>query len=407
MRRRHHLLPALLLLAWLAACARLPQEPQRTLTPVDFAELPGWEREDPRPALAAFLRGCRQILTWDAAAPMDPAGDPRFGTVGDWQRLCRLAERVELSTAADARQFLEDQLRPFRVGDGRGHEGLFTGYFEPELEGALRPDQRFRYPLYRRPPELVEVDLGLFREDLRGRRIAGRVDEAGRLRPFPDRAAIEAGALAGRGLELLWVDDPIDLFFLHIQGSGRVRLPDGRRLRVVYAGQNGHPYRAIGRDLVAMGALAREEVSLLTIRAWLEAHPGEATALMQRNPSYVFFRLAGEVREGEGPPGSLGVPLTPARSIAVDRRYWPLGIPFFLDLPVPFPEGERPWRALVVAQDTGGAIRGPLRADIFWGAGERAAWIAGHMKQRGRMWVLLPRSAGRALAGRGMPPSDG
>ncbi len=277
----------------------------------------------------------------------------------------------------------------------------------PSLRGALRPDQRFRYPLYRRPPELVEVDLGLFREDLRGRRIAGRVDEAGRLRPFPDRAAIEAGALAGRGLELLWVDDPIDLFFLHIQGSGRVRLPDGRRLRVVYAGQNGHPYRAIGRELVAMGALAREEVSLLTIRAWLEAHPGEATALMRRNPSYVFFRLAGEVREEEGPPGSLGVPLTPARSIAVDRRFWPLGIPFFLDLPVPFPEGERPWRVLVVAQDTGGAIRGPLRADIFWGAGERAAWIAGHMKQRGRMWVLLPRSAGRALAGRGMAPSDG
>jgi len=386
---RRLLAPLVLLL--LAACAAPPPGPVRRLLPADFADLPGWERDDPRPALAAFLRGCTRIRPWRADRPMDRDGDPRFGTVGDWQRLCRRARALAGAEATTVRRFFVRHFRPWAVDDGRGREGLFTGYYEPLLEGALRPDARFRWPVHRRPPELVEVDLGLFREDLRGRRIAGRVDDDGRLRPFPDRAAIERGVLAGRGLELLWVDDPIGLFFLHIQGSGRVRLRDGRTLRLVYAGQNGHPYRAIGRDLVEMGALAPEEVSLFTIRAWLEAHPAAAPALMRRNPSYVFFRLAGEVREGEGPPGTLGVPLTPARSIAVDRRFWPLGIPFFLDVPVPFPEGERPWRALVVAQDTGGAIRGVVRADVFWGTGPRAEWIAGHMRARGRMWVLLPR----------------
>jgi len=384
------------LLLLLAACGR---EPGRHLDPAAFADLPGFSADDPRPALRAFLRGCPVFARMDPATPVDPLGDVRLGTAGDWQRLCRLAVAVDAGDPAAVRRFLVTNFRPLAVDDGEDGRGLFTGYFEPQLRGSPVPDPRFPYPLYARPPDLVDVDLGLFDPDLRGRRIAGRV-EGNRLVPYFDRAAIDSGVLAGRGLELLWVDDPIDAFFLHIQGSGRVRLPDGRTVRVGYAGQNGHPYRAIGRDLVEMGELSREEVSLPAIRAWLEAHPERARELLWRNPSYVFFRILDEVDGDEGPPGALGVPLEPERSIAVDRRFWPLGIPFFLDTVAPFPEGERPFRALVVAQDTGGAIRGPIRADVFWGWGEQAAFVAGHMKHRGRMWVLVPREVTATVAAR-------
>ena len=369
-----------ILLLLLAACAR---EPGRYLQPARFADLPGFAADDPRPALRAFLKSCTAFARMDPARPLDPLGDPRFGTAGDWRRICGLAEAVDGRDAAAVRRFLTTHFRPLRVDDGEDGYGLFTGYFEPELSGSPVRTDRYAHPLYARPPELVEVDLGQFDPDLRGRRIAGRV-EGNRLVPYFDRAAIDSGALAGRGLELLWVDDPIDAFFLHVQGSGRVRLPDGRIVRVGYAGQNGHPYRAIGRDLVEMGELSREEVSLPAIRAWLEAHPGRARALLRRNPSYVFFRILGEVHGDEGPPGALGVPLTPERSIAVDRRFWPLGIPFFVDTVAPFPEGERPFRALVVAQDTGGAIRGPIRADVFWGWGERAAGLLRTVRARRR-----------------------
>lgn len=391
------LLALLLLPLLLASCGR---GPGRHLDPADFSELPGFAQDDPRPALRAFLRGCPAFARMDGDAPVDPLGDPRLGTAGDWRRICERAAAVDPEDPEAVRRFFTAHFRPLAVDDGEDGRGLFTGYYEPELSGSPVPDARFAHPLYARPPDLVDVDLGLFDPELRGRRIAGRV-EGTRLVPYFDRAAIDAGALAGRGLELLWVDDPVDAFFLHIQGSGRVRLPDGRVLRVGYAGQNGRPYRAIGRDLVEMGELSREEVSLFSIRAWLEAHPDRARGLLHRNPSYVFFRILGEVRGDEGPPGAMDVPLTPERSIAVDRRYWPLGVPFFVDVPVPFPEGERPWRRLVVAQDTGGAIRGPIRADVFWGWGERAEFTAGHMKHEGRMWVLVPRAVTATVAARG------
>jgi membrane-bound lytic murein transglycosylase A len=237
----------------------------------------------------------------------------------------------------------------------------------------------------------VAVDLGEFDESLNGRRIAGRVVD-GRLRPYLDRAAIDRGGLAGRGLELLWVDDAVGKFFLQVQGSGLVELADGRRLRIGYADQNGRAYRAIGRDLVEMGELAREEVSLQTIRDWLRAHPERAQELMERNPSYVFFRELGDAATTPGPLGAQNVALAPERSIAVDRRFVPLGVPLWLDTTAPYPEGERPFRRLLVAQDTGGAIKGPVRGDVFWGSGERAEHIAGHMRSRGRWFALLPRA---------------
>jgi membrane-bound lytic murein transglycosylase A len=245
-------------------------------------------------------------------------------------------------------------------------------------------------PLYGRPGDLIDVDLGSFDADLKGHRIAGRV-EGQRLMPYYTRAQIDAGALAGRGLELFWVEDPIRSFFMQIQGSGQIDLPDGSRMRVGYAAQNGRPYRAIGRDLVAMGAIARDDVSLQSIRAWLVAHPDQARGVMEKNPSFVFFRALPDLAAAPGPLGAMGVPLTPERSLAVDRRFLPLGVPLWLSTTAPWPSGEGPLQRLVIAQDTGGAIRGPVRGDVFWGSGDAAEAVAGRMQSKGGYWILLPR----------------
>jgi membrane-bound lytic murein transglycosylase A len=342
-------------------------EERRVLTPATFADLPGWKEDDPSAALAAFLRSCRRLRS-----------EP------DWRPVCDAAAQ-----AGSARTFFESNFQPFVVSAGNDPEGLFTGYYEPLLQGSRKRSDRYRVPLYVRPPDLVMVDLGDFREELKGQRIAGRVEE-GDLVPYPDRTAIEEGALSGRDLELVWVDDPVDAFFLQIQGSGRVRLDDGSEMRVGYAAQNGHPYFAIGRDLVERGAMPKEEVSMQSIRGWLEQNPDLADGVMARNASYVFF----EELKGEGPLGAQGVALTPGRSLAVDLKHWTLGAPVWLDTRAPSPragEPDRRLRRLMIAQDTGGAIRGVVRGDVFWGHGEEAAEIAGRMKHPGKMWVLLPR----------------
>lgn len=356
-----------------------PGPPELGLRPVSFDELGGWPADDLAGGLAAFTRSCTKVR------PTEPV----FGARESWARLCIEARAV---AAKDARRFFEERFVPMLVTDRGNSEGLFTGYYEPVLDGARLPDGVHHWPIYRRPPELVAVDLGQFAPDLAGRRIAGRVED-GRLMPFEDRAEIDDGALAGRGLELLWVADPVARFFMEIQGSGRVRLTDGRTVRVGYDGQNGHAYRAIGKDLVERGALSRDKVSLQTIRAWLAANPREAPGLMQRNRSYVFFRELTDLATAPGPPGAMGVPLTPGRSLAVDRKWLPLGLPLWLETTVPHLDGPRPLRRLVVAQDTGGAITGIVRGDLFWGAGADAEYSAGHMRQPGRYVVLIPREA--------------
>jgi membrane-bound lytic murein transglycosylase A len=270
--------------------------------------------------------------------------------------------------------------------------GLFTGYYEPLLHGSRRRHGHYTVPLYGRPPELVTVDLGRFRDDLKGKKIAGKVED-GVLVPFPDRKAIDDGALAGRRLEIVWVDDPVEAFFLQVQGSGRVQLEEGGEVRVGYAAQNGHAYSSIGKALIQRGALRADTVSMQTIRAWLQAHPDQTAGVLEKNASYVFFQ---ETRAGsEGPMGAEGVPLTPERSLAVDLRYMPLGVPLWLASRLPSPrEGEpdRRLHRLLIAQDTGGAIRGPVRGDVFFGFGGDAETMAGRMKHRGKMWVLLPNS---------------
>jgi membrane-bound lytic murein transglycosylase A len=380
---------ALLLLA--AACAErkeVRKEPALELVPVTFAALPGWGEDEPSEALEAFRQSCKALGKRDPGKGMGGSGG-FAGVTGDWLPACTAAKAVPATPEA-ARAFFEAAFVPFQATDRGEGTGLFTGYYEPLLTGARAPDARFRYPLLKRPADLVSVDLGQFDPELQGRRIAGRVEQ-GRLQPYPDRAAIERGALAGHDLELLWVDDDIAKFFLEIQGSGQVRLADGGIVRVGYADQNGHAYRAIGRDLIEMGAIPKEKMSMQAIRAWLEANPEQAPAVMAKNRSYVFFRELPDLARASGPLGAQGVPLTPGRSLAVDRKFLPLGAPLWLETTVPDPEGDRPLRRLVVAQDTGGAIRGPVRGDVFWGAGPLAEHRAGHMKSEGRLFILLPR----------------
>lgn len=372
-----------LLALCMASCAAVDAEKAPlALSPAGFSDLPQWDGDDHAQALAAFLKSCARIEKRPADAAFGPAG----GTYGDWRPACAAARSVP---PGGAREFFETHFTPYRAAaQGGGADGLFTGYYEPSLRGATRPLAPYLTPLYATPADLVAVDLGDFSDELKGKRIAGRVVD-GRLKPYEDRAGIEAPGWAARtgAKPLVWVDDPVDAFFLHIQGSGRVDLADGGVMRVGYDGQNGHAYYAIGRELVKRGIMDKDAVSLQSIRAWLEAHPGEAADLMNLNKSYVFFRELGE----DGPQGGEGVTLTPGRSLAVDRTKIPYGAPLWVDIAPPAP-GEAPIRRLMVAQDTGGAIKGPVRGDFFWGAGDRAADLAGQMKAQGRYWLLLPKT---------------
>ena len=355
-----------------------------------FDDLVGWSADDRGAAIVAFRRSCDRLARRDPAASLGGGGIA--GRIGDWRPVCAAAALVAAHEEGAARRFFEHHFVPLEARNNRTAEGLFTGYYEPELRGSRRPGGRYTTPIYRRPGELVTVDLGLFRDTWRGQRIAGR-RVGGHLEPFATRAEIERGALAGRGLEVVWVDDAIDAFFLHVQGSGRVVLDDGAVIRLGYAGHNGHAYFAIGRELVARGALEVDAVSMQSIRAWLEANPEQAKAVMGKNASYVFFRRF----EGDGPAGAQGAVLTPGRSLAVDRTFIPLGVPLWLDISEPRAPGSEPvpLRRLVIAQDTGGAIRGPVRGDLFWGAGATAAERAGRMRARGRYWLLVPRQVVR------------
>jgi membrane-bound lytic murein transglycosylase A len=370
-----------------AACApaRDPAPPPVAagFAPVEFSDLPGWGSDRTADALAAMRKSCARLLKLPAARSMTDRSVG--GKVGDWVSAC---QSLPPRNAGDlvTRQYFESLFKPYRVLSSGGADGLLTGYFEPVLMGSRAPSEIFHVPLYQRPKDLILVTLGDWRDKFRGERIAGR-SVNGRLKPYHSRAEIVAGALVDKAQPLVWVDDPIDAFFLHIQGSGRVSLPDGGTLRVGYDGHNGHVYRAIGRDLLKAGAIEKKDISLQSIRAWLKANPDRMHEMMNRNPSYIFFRAV----RGEGPIGAQGVPLTPGRSLAVDPGKLPLGAPVWVTSDYQDETG-RPLRRLMIAQDTGGAIRGAVRGDVFWGHGDKARALAGAMKATGRMYLLLPRS---------------
>jgi membrane-bound lytic murein transglycosylase A len=379
-----------LALLLLAACAEKPSEkpaPLLTLAPVEFSKLSGWDSDDQSQALPALLRSCARLEKQPADRPVGPDG--MAGTVADWLGPCQAAKSLPAGDAAAARRFFEGEFQPFVVADRDEPQGLFTGYYEPELEGARAPDATHTVPLYRRPDDLVLVNLGDFRADLKGDSIAGRVID-GTLKPYYSYQEIDEGALKGKDLELVWVADPIDAFFLHIQGSGLIRFADGSSMQVGYAAKNGQPFVAIGKTLLDQGELQKGQVTTQSIKEWLRTHPDRAASIMYMNRSYIFYR---EIK-GDGPIGAQGVALTAGRSLAVDTKLMPLGAPIWLDTtwPADTPEADQKLRRLVVAQDTGGAIKGAVRGDIFFGSGEQALDYAGRMKQPGRYYLLLPRA---------------
>lgn len=395
------------LLASLTTCApRSPAPDKLVLKPVGYADLPGWTADDHAAALPALLATCARFAKQpdDTRLPPTPGESAQGptapgigGTLADWRGVCAAAAQVPANDSVAARRFFETQFHPFRAANNRDTGGLFTGYYEAELRGSRERSDIYATPLYRTPTDLVSVDLSDFSSEFAGRTIAGKVVQ-GRLKPYDDRAAIEKGALKDRGLELIWVDDPVDSFFLQIQGSGRITLDDGSVVRVGYANKNGHVYTAIGRELVKRGVMTTDQVSMQSLRAWLKANPGEADALMNANRSYVFFREIPGAKADEGPLGAQSVPLTPGRSLAVDRKFVPLGAPVWLDSGNPDDKSAPRLRRLLIAQDTGGAIRGPVRGDVFWGWGEPAAARAGAMRDRGEYYILLPLPAAeRAL----------
>ena len=330
-----------------------------------FAELPGWSGSSARRSLEVFIASC-----------------PRSGALAP---LCEPARSVAADDEA-ARRFFEERFTPYALASSEsGESGLITGYYEPVIQGSRARDAVDRYPVFGVPDDLVVVDLASVSPDVRNLRLRGRL-EGRRLVPYFSRAEIESRGDAFPAPVIAWAADPVELFFLQIQGSGLVSLPGGERIRIGYADQNGHPFRSLGRYLVERGELTLDQASMQGIQAWASAHPARLQDALNQNPSYVFFR---ELPAAGGPIGALGVPLSAGYSIAVDRRFIPLGAPVYLA--TTYPLASDPLERLVVAQDTGGAIRGVVRADFFWGTGTEAGASAGRMRQQGRMWLLWPR----------------
>ncbi len=321
-------------------------------TQLSFSDISGWESDTLTPALEAFTRSCGSIRS----APAIP--------VRDWDRVCALAK----AGPGPARAFFEQNFTPVRITTGS--RALFTGYYEPELHGSRHQTQTYRFPLYRRPPE---IQTGV---------------------AWSTRAQIENGALEGRGLELVWLDNRVDAFFVHVQGAARIKIDDGSTMRVGFAGRNWQRYRSVGRELIRQGVLTPNQASMQGIRAWAAANPEAARQALQHNTSFIFFQEL-EIPDALGPVGALQVPLTPMRSVAVDDSHTPLGAPVWIRMNA----GAASIKQLMVAQDTGSAVNGAQRADIFYGSGDAAGDKAGLIRYSGEMITLIPNATAARLRG--------
>jgi len=369
--------------------------PDTTLEPVEFSNLKGWLDDDHAAAFEAFKKSCDAILRREKArADVKPLERALRAPCA------RTAEHKEPVSKETARIFFEQNFRPLRISKVGEKDGFITGYYEPEIDGSRKPGGEFTVPFYRRPPELRMRLPGAAQAKGPSRAAASKRTRAGtrkvgRIVPFHDRAAIEDGALKGRGLELVWTDDEIDAFFTHIQGSARVRMRDGSLLRINYDAQNGHPYLAVGRVLIERGIVPKEEMTMDKIRTFISEHPDEGRELMRMNRSYIFFREIEKLGKDDEPMGAQGVSLTADRSIAVDRGLHVYGTPFWIDAELPLTnEAElKSFRRLMLAQDTGGAIVGPARADIYFGAGIEAGAVAGRLRHPGIFYIFVPRAA--------------
>lgn len=369
----------------------VPAAATMKLERLTFTDLPAWQREDHADALRVMARSCEELVSKGSGFARKAA---LSGSRKDWNKTCRMIiGQAADASPAQARQLLEDLFVPVRL---KGSTGQFTAYFEPEVEGSPVQTDVYNVPVLKRPSDLVKLSAA----DARRLGVGyGRIHN-GKAEAYHTRQEIEQGKLAGRGLEIAWLKSWADLFFMQVQGSGRVRLPDGSVLRLAYSLKSGLPYTSIGKVLIERGEMTREGMSMQALRKWLDDHPGEARAVMWENESYVFFRKLDGVDPDLGPVGAQQLPLTPFRSLAVDRSVWALGVPVWVSTTV-FRNGKRqPFNALMVAQDTGSAIRGPQRGDIFFGSGDQAGLDAGLMDQPGELIALLPRSLATRLLDR-------
>jgi len=375
--RQRSLIIALLLCV--ASCQK-EQKPEGIAYPLSWNRIPQWSEDNLSAGWPALLQSCVAL--------------PQRNTA--WVPICEAAAKIPARDNHAIATFYQSWFTPHEVLNDQGTDtGLITGYYSPLLKGSLKPGGSFQYPIYSKPKDLLTIDLGSVYPDLADRTLRGRL-LGNRVIPYPSRAEIDGINQPLKGQEIVWVEDPVALFFLHIQGSGRIALPDGRHLSVGFAGQNGHPYVAIGKVIAQMGAMALKNINLPSIRQWLQDNPEQLQSVLNANPSYVFFENRGY---DAGPPlGTLNTPLTGGHSIAVDRRFIPLGVPVWLQ--TTWPDSGAPLNRLMFAQDTGGAIRGAVRADVYWGEGNRAETLAGNMKQSGRLIVLLPKTT----AGPGLDP---
>jgi len=358
---------------------------QARLEALSFEDLDGWADDDHAAAFGAFLRSCSALD--GRAAELRPAQAPEHRLAA----VCRAALKIRHLSRPEARRFFEAHFQPFAVVPHSG-QGFLTGYYEPEFQGSRTPDSRYRVPLLARPGDLVTIPQGQTLPGIDKGLQAARRTEKG-YEPYPDRAAIEDGALGSLAKPVVYLREPGEAFIIHVQGSSRIRLTDGSVMRVAYAGRNGRPYTSIGRLLVQRGEMDLETMTLARLMGWLKDNPGPARELMRQNQSYIFFREADELAPEDGPIGGAGFPLVPGRSLAVDRQLWAYGLPFWLEgrLPVTLERSE-PLRRLMIAHDTGSAIVGPARGDFFFGSGEEAGIRAGLLRHATRFVVLMPKA---------------
>lgn len=352
---------------------------------VKFNELPGWDDADLKKSLRTFQMSCRAFIRQD---PEQVVGTDYIDLrVKDWQPACKSALTIKPMTEEIAKDFFQKWFLPVEFFDKKS--GLFTGYYLPSVKGSLTRTEEFKVPLYEIPDDMVIADLGLFSSELKNKRIIGRLDKR-KLVPYHTREEISHGVLKGKARVLAWINNPIDRLFLEIQGSGVIELGHGKSMAIGYGAQNGRPYTAIAGVLIRKGVMTRENASMQLIKNYLIEHPEEIHEVINQNQSFVFFRRLDQ----EGALGTQGVSLTPGYSLAIDTQWIPLGTPLWLNTSRPDsrnPDENTPMQRLMIAQDTGGAIRGKIRGDVFWGGGERATFIAGHMKNNGQYWLLLPR----------------
>lgn len=359
-----------------------------------YSQLPGWTAADTKQSLQAFLISCNTLLK---QAPDTAVGSQYIPlTTQDWYPACRAARLVNVNSNKHTKAFFERWFQPVEFYNHKPVEGLFTGYYVPLLHGSLTKTIRDNIPVYGLPKNMITVDLSLFRSELQHKSISGRLKN-NKLVPFYTREEINQGYISKTADVLAWVDSQIDLLFMEIQGSGIIQLRDGSHLVVGYAGQNGAPYTAIGRVLINQGVMTKENASMQRIRDYLESHPEQIETILNHNKSFVFFQKLPQ----KGVEGVQKIVLTPGYSLAVDRYWVPIGVPIWLNTTRPDPHSnqQKKLQRLMIAQDTGGAIRGMVRGDVFWGDGDRATEIAGKMKNRGYYWLLLPRGVVERLIG--------